>query len=392
MTREELKQELKTAATTAMLVISSLNVQKAAAMEQINTRQDEHVERTEYIIPNKDSRDQRAAIREIEITNPNSDEKSRVRLSQIDEKYREYNINRQESASTEMQREEYDKRDRLRLKEELKLQSDYRKAGPLERTFDYTNDFSNGTFNYNRDEYDKKGNTTKNREHSGFYGSSVVMKDIVIEGRKGKDIYQEDLSGIENVFEVYHSKQEGEENTDISYTKYNKKGGQDIQYTGSYNSEIESYTKEKDGKYTELSYINGKYKGYVSEEDNGEVKTKELSERKVKRQVRKIRNLLERKLKKETGAEDMKEYGEMAPDRNEVQQAPLDLAFRGDVSQEKYSKSREQISQENIDITSEIEKGEKVIISKRESEETKPRQGKFTNETMREIVKKKLSR
>lgn len=393
MTREELKQDLKKAAVTAMTVLSTLNASTTEAVAPTPREEDKRVERTEYVVPNEYSKDTRAAIREIDITVPNSDEKSRVKVSERDERYKEFDISRREENTVEQTREEYDRKKRLRLKEELKIQAHHVEAGPLQRAYDYNNDFSYGTYQYNRDEYDKKGRVTENRVHSRRDGSTVQMSDIVIDGRRGKDIYKDGNRALDDILEVRHQESSNKEKTSINYTKYNRKGEQKVEYTGTYSEGEEKYTKEKGDKFTEVSFVGGKYKGHISEEDaDGEIKTEELSERKVKRQVRKIRNLLERKLKKETGAESLENYAELSPERYTGNQAPLDLAFRGNISQEKYADAKEQIVKENRDITSEIEKGEKVIITKRESEETKPRKGRFSNEDMREIINQKLVR
>ena len=152
----------------------------------------------------------------------------------------------------------------------------------------------------------------------------------------------------------------------------------------------QKYTKEKGDKFTEVSFVGGKYKVHVSEEEaDGEIKTEELSERKVKRQVRKIRNLLERKLKKETGAKSIEAYEDLAIPRDTRTQAPLSIGFDGDFSQEKYDATQAEITQENSDLTSKLEKGEKVIVTKRESDETK-RQGSLSNEEMRQVIRQQL--
>ena len=53
MTREELKQDLKKAAVTAMTVLSTLNAPTAQASEQAPMEDDKIIERTEYFVPNK---------------------------------------------------------------------------------------------------------------------------------------------------------------------------------------------------------------------------------------------------------------------------------------------------------------------------------------------------
>ena len=58
-------------------------------------------------------------------------------------------------------------------------------------------------------------------------------------------------------------------------------------------------------------------------------------------------------------------------------------------SQEKYDATQAEITQENSDLTSKLEKGEKVIVTKRESEETK-RRGSLSNEEMRQVIRQQL--
>lgn len=88
MTREELKQDLKKAAITAMTVLSTLNAPTAQASEQAPMEDDKIIERTEYVVPNKYPQDDRVAVREIDITVPNAG--SRVKITGQEESYKEY--------------------------------------------------------------------------------------------------------------------------------------------------------------------------------------------------------------------------------------------------------------------------------------------------------------
>lgn len=392
MTREELKQDLKKAAVAAMTVLSTLNAPTAQASEQAVKEDNKILERTEYVVPNKYPQDSRVAIREIDEIVPNSD--SRVKITSREENYKEFTPELNEENKVEQQREEYDRKNRLRLKEDLKIQANNHEATALSRLYGYTNALSYGDYQYRQDEYNKNGQVTENRVHSGFYGSTAsLMSDIVVDGRRGKDIYKDGNKALDDIFEVRHFDGPNKKETNVTYTDYNRKGEQKVEYTGNYSSGSERYTKEKDGKFTEVSFIGGKYKGQVSEESTGgEVKTEELSERKVKRQVRKIRNLLERKLKKETGAKSIEAYEDLAIERDNRKQPPLSLWFEGDFSKQEIDKERAEIAQENLNETSKLEKGEKVIVTKREAEETKRRKGRFTNEDMREIINQKLIR
>ncbi len=389
MTREELKQDLKKAAVTAMTVLSTLNAPTAQASEQAPTEDDKIIERTEYVVPNKYPQDDRVAVREIDITVPNAD--SRVKITGQEESYKEFTPELSEENKVEQQREEYDRKNRLRLKEDLKMQANNHEANALQRMYGYGNNSSYGNYQYSQDEYDKKGRVTENRVHSGFYGNSAsLMSDIVVDGRRGKDIYKDGNRALDDTFEVRHFDGPNKKETTVNYTDYNRKGEQKAEYTGTYSEGSEKYTKEKGDKFTEVSFVGGKYKGHVSEEDaDGEINTEELSERKVKRQVRKIRNLLERKLKKETGAKSIEAYEDLAIPRDSRKQAPLSIGFDGDFSQEKYDATQAEITQENSDLTSKLEKGEKVIVTKRESEETK-RRGSLSNEEMRQVIRQQL--
>ncbi len=94
-------------------------------------------------------------------------------------------------------------------------------------------------------------------------------------------------------------------------------------------------------------------------------------------------------MKKETGAKSIEAYEDLAIPRDSRKQAPLSIGFDGDFSQEKYKEAQAEIAQENSDLTSKLEKGEKVIVTKRESDETK-RQGSLSNEEMRQVIRQQL--